>query len=77
MIFSHWAGKTSVRTQQHRLDHRGRLYDMVADPGQKTDVAKQHPKIQAQLSAAVKKWNDEVVGEFGPRRSPATNRPSQ
>jgi arylsulfatase A-like enzyme len=65
MIFSYWAGKTSVRTQQHRLDHRGRLYDMVADPGQKTDVAKQHPKIQARLSAAVKKWSDEVVGNLG------------
>jgi arylsulfatase A-like enzyme len=65
MIFSHWAGKTSVRTQQHRLDHRGRLYDMVADPGQKTDVAKHHPKIQERLSAAVSKWNEEVVGNMG------------
>ncbi|MCB1089215.1 MAG: arylsulfatase, partial [Verrucomicrobiae bacterium] len=37
-IFSTWAGKVSARTQTHRLDYEGRLYDMVADPGQKTPV---------------------------------------
>ena len=29
MIFSHWNGKVSVRTQQYRLDAAGQLYDMV------------------------------------------------
>ena len=39
MIFSHWNGKVSVRTQQYRLDAAGRLYDMVRDPGQTRDMA--------------------------------------
>src|SRR4030095_6688539 len=39
MIFSHQNGKVSVRTQQHRLDDRGGLFDMIADPGQATDIA--------------------------------------
>jgi hypothetical protein len=65
MIFSYWDGKTSVRTQQYRLDREGRLYDMVADPGQRTNVAQQHVKVQARLNAAVKQWNDEVVADLG------------
>lgn len=28
MIFSHWAGRVSVRTQRYRLDHTGKLFDM-------------------------------------------------
>jgi hypothetical protein len=38
---------------------------MVADPGQKTDVAKQRPKIQSRLRDAVKEWNKNVVGDLG------------
>lgn len=60
-IFSYWNRQTSVRTQQYRLDHDGKLFDLVADPGQLTDVSKEHPKIQAQLRDAVKKWNEEVL----------------
>ena len=28
MIFSTWGGRISLRTQQYRLDHQGRLFDM-------------------------------------------------
>jgi len=31
-IFSTWAGKVSARTQTHRLDGEGNLYDMIKDP---------------------------------------------
>nr|MBC8467882.1 sulfatase-like hydrolase/transferase [Planctomycetota bacterium] len=34
MIFSHQRGRVSVRTQQYRLDHTGKLFDMTTDPGQ-------------------------------------------
>ena len=34
MIFSTWSGNVSVRTQTHRLDNAGKVYDMVVDPGQ-------------------------------------------
>ena len=33
-IFNHWNNNTSARTQRHRLDAQGQLYDMVSDPGQ-------------------------------------------
>ena len=28
-IFSHWRGRVSVRTQRFRLDHQGRLFDII------------------------------------------------
>lgn len=61
MIFSHQNGKISVRTQQHRLDDRGALFDMIVDPGQKTDIAKEQPELAAKLSQAVAAWRAEVV----------------
>ena len=39
MIFSHWNGKVSVRTQRYRLDDSNRLFDMEADPGQDHDIS--------------------------------------
>jgi len=61
MIFSHQNGKVSVRTQQYRLDDRGDLFDMMADPGQTTDIAKQQPGITEKLSRAVSAWRAEVL----------------
>jgi arylsulfatase A-like enzyme len=45
MIFSHWKGNVSVRTQQYRLDHQGQLFDMVADPGQRVSVSAVRPEV--------------------------------
>ncbi len=53
MIFSHWNGKVSVRTQDHRLDATGRLYDMVNDPGQQRDLAQDRPEIASKLTRAL------------------------
>ena len=61
MIFSHWRGRVSVRTQQYRLDHQGKLYDMAADPGQYTDVSKQHPEVAARLSEAAGTFKEQVL----------------
>ena len=66
MIFSHWAGRVSVRTQQYRLDDSGRLFDMLADPGQTTDVAAQKPQDAAKLLAAVADWRNAVLAEALP-----------
>jgi arylsulfatase A-like enzyme len=60
-IFSHWAGKVSVRTQTHRLDDKGRLYDMQADPGQTTDIRKSQPELADLLDREVQKWRNEVL----------------
>jgi arylsulfatase A-like enzyme len=62
MIFSTWAGKISVRTQTHRLDHAGKLFNMIADPGQTKPVNAAQPELAANLSTAVQAWRKEMFG---------------
>ena len=64
LIVSHWAKKTSVRNEHYRLDHEGKLFDMVNDPGQSTDISAQHAEIKEQLSKAKEKWKAEVLSEL-------------
>jgi len=61
MIFSNWAGKTSVRTEQHRLDDKGALFDMKNDPGQTKNIAVKEPEVAKKLSDAVAHWQKEVI----------------
>lgn len=61
MIFSHWRGKVSVRTDRYRLDDQGRLYDMVTDPGQAHDVKGDRKDIADRLSGAVARWKQELL----------------
>jgi hypothetical protein len=63
MIFSAWNRNVSVRTQTHRLDNAGRLFDMRADPGQATPVNDRHPDLAASLAAAVANWRQEMYGQ--------------
>ena len=62
MIFSHQNGNVSVRTQRHRLDARGALFDMAADPNQQTDISGREPAVAQTLRAAVAAWRKEVFG---------------
>jgi len=61
MIFSHWSGKVSVRTQAYRLDDAGQLFDLEADPGQDRDLAKEQPDVAARLSKALDQWKAEML----------------
>lgn len=61
MIFSHWNRKIGVRTQRHRLDDQGRLYDMSADPGQDHDIAGEQPELAAKLRAEAAAWRAEMM----------------
>jgi arylsulfatase A-like enzyme len=72
MIFSTWGGNISVRTQTHRLDNAGKLYDMIADPGQKTPINDKAPELTAQLVGAVTAWRKEMFGieSFANNKSP-------
>lgn len=65
MIFSHQNSQVSVRTRQYRLDNKGALFDMIADPGQERDVALENPRVAAELTAAVGVWRKEVLGTDG------------
>lgn len=63
-IFSQWAGRVSARRQRFRLDADGKLYDMVADPGQKRDVASEHADVAKSLRTEVAEWRSTVLSEL-------------
>lgn len=73
-IFSTWAGKVSVRTQQHRLDERGELFDMQRDPGQTLPITRERPEVAAELRAVVARWRAEM---FPPDREATMPRGQQ
>ena len=64
-------GAVSVRSQRFRLDAEGQLFDMTADPGQRTDVAAEHPEEAARLRAVAERMTVELNTELGD----ADNRP--
>ncbi len=66
MIFSTWVGRVSVRTQRHRLDDQGQLFDMLADPGQTTPITDREPEIAARLKSAVTAWRQDVFSGARP-----------
>ncbi len=61
-IFSTWAGKCSVRTDSHRLDDKGQLFDMLADPAQTHPLASGASGVQESLAKAVNQWRSEMGG---------------
>ncbi|WP_435802314.1 arylsulfatase [Polaribacter sp.] len=64
IIYNYWKGKTSLRTQNFRLDSQNKLYDMENDPGQCTDVFDKFPEVHKNLVAAKEKWVKNVVSEL-------------
>lgn len=64
IIFSHWRSRVSARTQQFRLDNKGNLFDITADPGQYEPVSKKHPEVTERLKAAVERFKEEVVAGY-------------
>ena len=63
LLFNHWNGKTSVRSQQYRLDDNDRLYDMTIDRGQTTDISKKFPALTDSLRQAKSEWLAATVSE--------------
>jgi len=70
MLFSHQNGKVSVRTQQYRLDDKGALFDMQADPGQTTNIASSQSTVAEKLSSAVAAWRKDVLAAAGKDERP-------
>ncbi len=56
LMVNYWSGKTSIRSQNYRLDHENRLYDMVNDHGQTIDVSKQFPQVSDSLIKVKSDW---------------------
>lgn len=63
-IVNHWNNRTSVRSQQYRLNPEGQLFDMKQDPGQNQDIATAQPQVLARLLAAKKEWVNRVLSEL-------------
>ncbi len=64
LIFNHWGGGTSVRSQNYRLDRENQLFDMVNDPGQRNDISQQQPEILKKLKNAKDEWRMTVLAEL-------------
>jgi hypothetical protein len=71
-LFSHWAGKVSVRTQHFRLDDQGKLYDMLADPGQTKPVNEKFVDFAAELKADVARWKIDLLTGLKDDKRPFT-----
>ncbi len=62
LLFSNQNGNVSVRSQRYRLDNAGALFDMLADPGQKRDIAAEQPEEARRLADAVATWRRDIFG---------------
>lgn len=56
LLFQHWNNQVGVRSQRHRLDAAGKLFDLSADPGQTRDVSQEQPAVHQRMVAALKEW---------------------
>ncbi len=61
LLFSYWNERVSVRTQQYRLDHQNKLFDMTTDPDQKTDISMNNLEVTNQLKSAANDWKLAVL----------------
>ncbi|MEM9480896.1 MAG: arylsulfatase [Verrucomicrobiota bacterium] len=64
-LVHHWRNKVSVRTQQYRLDHEGRLYDIPADPGQDSPINKKKPEVLKNLTKIADDFRAEMLTNYG------------
>lgn len=70
MIFSSWNRQISVRSQQYRLDAKGQLFDMGADPGQRRNVAAQNTEVARQMQSAAANFRQDVLAELDDQPRP-------
>tara|TARA_R110002020_G_scaffold83108_3_gene205970 strand:- start:98296 stop:100092 length:1797 start_codon:yes stop_codon:yes gene_type:complete len=61
VVYNHWNGSTSIRTQKYRLDSKDRLYDMEMDGGQTTDLSGKLPQLTDSLKQLKRDWLQEVM----------------
>jgi arylsulfatase A-like enzyme len=61
-LVNFWANQISVRAQSHRLDHKGKLYDMVADPGQTRAINSEAPEMVERLAKIAADYRKNAIG---------------
>ena len=60
IIYNHWNNKTSIRTQNFRLDHENRLFDISKDIGQTKDISIDFKAITDSLIKIKNRWIAEM-----------------
>lgn len=72
LIISDWSRQVSIRSQEYRLDNQGKLFNMITDPGQLTDISASEPIITEKLKKEAEKWKTDVLAKISPddRRFP-------
>ncbi|NQT25174.1 arylsulfatase [candidate division KSB1 bacterium] len=63
-LFSYWAGRGAMRTEQYRLivnPESVELYDMIKDPGETKDNKGENPETAAQMKSAYDVWFEDVT----------------
>lgn len=63
-LFSIKRNQVSVRTQRFRLDAAGQLFDIPADPGQRQDVSKQHPRETRRMKEQAARFSQQMQKHF-------------
>lgn len=64
-IYTYWQDRITVRNDRYRLDPSGRLFDLLTDPSQQTDVAEAHAELAADLRQAAAAMRAELSAELG------------
>ena len=59
ILLNHWKGRVSVRSQQFRLDNKGKLLNLVDDPKQLRPI--RDKQVKERLSAAAADWKQEIM----------------
>lgn len=77
MLFSTRANMVSVRTQTHRMDHEGNLFDMVTDPNQTHPINESQPALAQELRQAIQAWRRDVLQEEVHDAAPQKSAPPQ
>ncbi len=72
VVYNHWNGETSLRTQKYRLDAENRLYDMDNDLGQTIDISSKKPIIKDSLVRIKEKWEQEILASKIDKKRPFT-----
>jgi arylsulfatase A-like enzyme len=63
-LLNYWAGKISIRNQQYRLGHRGGLFDIEADRGQKTDLSEELPGVKEEMMKIADQYRQQIKEEL-------------
>lgn len=69
-LISSWKGRVGARNQRFRLGYKGRLFDMLNDPGQRVDVTGKFPEVARELKSSVEDFRNDVLPELGKDERP-------